>query len=153
MPPWGAVKGFGNLEPDKALTQEEILIVSAWVVGGAPQGDPALLPKFEPPSMPSGTRQLSDAILVSTRVVLEKGTCVAGIRPQTNKRIESARITAQLPDGRLEPLLWLYNYEPTWNHVFRFRTPLTFPRGTLISASSGMRYYLESLSTGPAREP
>lgn len=45
MPPWGAVKGFGNFKPDHALTQEEILIIAAWVIGGAPQGDPDWLPK------------------------------------------------------------------------------------------------------------
>src|SRR6185437_8349047 len=47
MPKWGAVKGFGNLSPDRGLTQEEIVILAAWVVGGAPQGDPALLPKTQ----------------------------------------------------------------------------------------------------------
>ncbi|HEY7306958.1 MAG TPA: cytochrome c, partial [Bryobacteraceae bacterium] len=48
MPPWGAVKGFGDLEPDHALSQEEIMIIAAWVIGGAPQGDPALAPKTGP---------------------------------------------------------------------------------------------------------
>src|SRR6266481_4227814 len=33
MPPWGAVKGFGDFSPDRALTQDEILIIAAWVVG------------------------------------------------------------------------------------------------------------------------
>ena len=42
MPPWGAVKGFGDLSPDGSLTQQEIAIIAAWVVGGAPEGDPAL---------------------------------------------------------------------------------------------------------------
>src|SRR3954449_13223643 len=45
MPPWGAVKGFGDLSPDHGLSQEEIMIIAAWVIGGAPQGNPALLPK------------------------------------------------------------------------------------------------------------
>src|ERR1700760_2037425 len=31
MPPFGAVKGFGSLAPDGALSQEEIMIISAWV--------------------------------------------------------------------------------------------------------------------------
>src|SRR5579875_1224089 len=41
MPPWGAVKGFGDLWPDEALSEEEIQIIAAWVVGGAPEGEPA----------------------------------------------------------------------------------------------------------------
>src|SRR3954466_14729205 len=43
MPPWGAVKGFGNLAPDNGLTEEEVLILAAWVIGGAPEGNPATL--------------------------------------------------------------------------------------------------------------
>src|SRR5437762_13592207 len=38
MPPWGAVKGFGDLAPDDSLSQEEITIIAAWVVGSAPPG-------------------------------------------------------------------------------------------------------------------
>ena len=48
MPPWGAVKGFRDLAPDGALTEPEIQIVAAWVVGGAPEGDSALLPLGKP---------------------------------------------------------------------------------------------------------
>jgi len=44
MPPWGAVKGFGNITPDEGLTEEELLIIARWVVGGSPEGNPALLP-------------------------------------------------------------------------------------------------------------
>ena len=44
MPPWGAVKGFGNITPDEGLTEEELLIIARWVVGGAPEVNPALLP-------------------------------------------------------------------------------------------------------------
>src|SRR6202171_1411842 len=46
MPPWGAVKGFGDFRDDQGLTQEELHLISDWVEGGAPEGDPALLPKL-----------------------------------------------------------------------------------------------------------
>src|ERR1051326_5272891 len=38
MPPWNAVKGFGDLFDDKSLTQEEIAVISNWVEGGSPEG-------------------------------------------------------------------------------------------------------------------
>src|SRR6187455_1350790 len=58
MPPWGAVKGFGEFRNDQGLTQEQIELITAWVEGGVPEGDPADLesnPKIpEPaPSIPS----------------------------------------------------------------------------------------------------
>src|ERR671912_833704 len=44
MPPWGAVKGFGDFRDDASLTQEEIMRIAEWVEGGAPEGDPIYLP-------------------------------------------------------------------------------------------------------------
>ena len=44
MPPWNAVKGFGRFKNDLGLTQEELALIAAWVEGGAPEGDPMLMP-------------------------------------------------------------------------------------------------------------
>jgi hypothetical protein len=152
MPPWGAVKGFGELSPDQGLTQEEIFIIAAWVIGGAPQGDAALLAKDQQPAQPASQGSLSDALLVSTGTVLRKPLTVAGIRPQCETRIDSVRITARLPDGRIEPLVWLYRYDPRWKQVFRFPRALKLPRGTMIEASSPLHYYLETIrAPSPAR--
>ena len=67
MPPWGAAKGFGDLSPDGALSQEEILIISAWVVGGAPEGDPATLPKNEIAMPSAALGSFAAAVQVSTK--------------------------------------------------------------------------------------
>ena len=88
---------------------------------------------------------MTDALLVSTRTVLKKTLRIAGIKPQPEKLVDSARITARLPDGRIEPLLWLYRYDPDWDRVFRFREQVILPRGTAVEASHPLRYYLETL--------
>ena len=44
MPPWNAVKGFGEFKNDHGLAQEDIQIIAEWVEGGAPQGNPLYLP-------------------------------------------------------------------------------------------------------------
>ena len=54
MPPWGAVKGFGQFQDDQGLTQEQIGLIADWVEGGAPEGDPALPPKA--PGFPKRSR-------------------------------------------------------------------------------------------------
>jgi hypothetical protein len=47
MPPFAAVKGFGEVRDEGALTQEELHLIADWVEGGAPEGDdPKLLPKI-----------------------------------------------------------------------------------------------------------
>ena len=44
MPPWGAVKGFGDFRDDQALTPEQIELIGDWVEGGSPEGEPKDLP-------------------------------------------------------------------------------------------------------------
>src|SRR5882724_7640470 len=60
MPPWQAVKGFGEFRDDRGLTQEELETISSWVEGGAPEGDPKYLPSlpklktWQDPAAPKG---------------------------------------------------------------------------------------------------
>lgn len=44
MPPWPAVKGFGDFRNAPPLTQREIDVIVNWVEGGAPPGKPEDLP-------------------------------------------------------------------------------------------------------------
>ncbi len=143
MPPWGAVKGFGDLKPDHALSQEEILIIAAWVIGGAPQGNPALMPKAAPKTAVSTLPNASDSQIVVTRAALQKPVTLFGIRPAPAANVDSARITAHLPDGRIQPLVWLYQFNAKSNRVFFFRKPLALPAGTVIESSAPLRLALE----------
>src|SRR5262245_43755360 len=38
MPPWGAVKGYGEFRNDNSLTLEELERIVAWNEGGKPEG-------------------------------------------------------------------------------------------------------------------
>jgi len=146
MPPWGAVKGFGDLEPDHALSQEEIMIIAAWVIGGAPQGDPTLAPKTAD-SKAAGHPEpkLRDLQTVATRTKLDEPLSLAGIRPLPSAPVNSSRITARLPDGRIQPLVWLYQFSDRSNKVFCFRAPLALPAGTVVESSEPLRFALEGL--------
>jgi hypothetical protein len=148
MPPWGAVKGFGNFSPDRALTQEEILIIAAWVVGGAPEGNPALLPSQ--PSEPLGQPVLAtrDAVVITTPATLRDAVTVVGIRPLPESAVDSARVVAYLPNGDIEPLIWLYQFDPKWNRTFYFREPLELPAGARIQSTRRVRVALETDVSG-----
>jgi hypothetical protein len=153
MPPWGAVKGFGDLAPDHGLTQEEILIIAAWVVGGAPEGNPAMLPKL-PPSVRAAVPKLRDAGIVTDRVTLAKPVTLLGIRPLSTSPVASARIVARLPEGRTEPLLWLYRYDSRQERVFAFRRPVLLPAGSVVESDAPLKYALEAPVAGAiAPEP
>ena len=132
MPPWGAVKGFGTFRNDNALSPAQTNMIVSWVEGGVPEGNPGDLPN--PPEV-SETRPIersSNEVLISGETTLERGLLVAGLRPQEVPDEGSLHITAELPDGRVEPLLWLYNYREEYEHPFLFETPIELPLGTVI---------------------
>jgi hypothetical protein len=144
MPPWGAVKGFGDLSPDNGLSQEDILILAAWVIGGAPEGDPRLLLKVAPPTATTNELPLlKDGITIDTRADLKQPLRVLGIRPLPTNSVKSSRVIARFPDGRIQPLVWLYQFEPEFKRTFTFRQPLDMPRGTVVESSTPLRFALE----------
>jgi len=125
MPPWGAVKGYGDFEPDRGLSPEEINLLAEWVEGGAPEGDPALLPEkrrsFPPaPPLAGVVQELRGPIR------LRGGLELLGFR--TNQR---ARITAELPDGSREPLLWILE-PPRQPTDYILRRPRRYPPGAVL---------------------
>jgi hypothetical protein len=121
MPPWGAVKGFGEFKNDQGLTQEQIELIAEWVEGGAPEGDPKLLPKV--PEFAGDERpRLRSGISVEGTLTLKTAITLAGIEPQKIRDGGSVMVTATRPDGSVEPLLWLYNYKLRFPHIYWYQS-------------------------------
>jgi hypothetical protein len=133
MPPWGAVKGFGNFQNDQGLTQQQIELIADWVEGGITKGNnPKALPpvpKFEPPA---AFRLPANAIRAGDGLTLKAGVTVDGLYPQHVPEGTSMQIIAALPDGGIEPLIWLYEFKDSSRHPFLFRKPLELPPQTVI---------------------
>ncbi len=127
MPPWGAVKGFGDFANDKGLTQEEINLIAEWAEGGAPEGDPNLLPP-KPRKFPAPIEAKGRSVAVPIR--LETPLLLTAIRARA-----ATQVTVELPDGTVEPLLWLM-LPLKEERDFILRQPLTLPAGTLIQATA-----------------
>jgi hypothetical protein len=132
MPPWGAVKGFGDFRNDQALTPEQLEVIVSWADGGVPEGEQKDLPpvpKFDdtkPGSPPKGSLLVSGDFTLKTNLKLD------GLWPRQVPAKASFQVTALLPDGSLEPLLWMQEYKPEWGHAFLLRAPLELPKGTVI---------------------
>ena len=133
MPPWGAVKGFGNFRNDQSLSQEQIELITRWVDGGARRGNNAdLLPKL-PEFKPSHPAiDTTGGVRVSGSITLARPLVLDGLLPEQVPPGRSFQIVAVLPQGRVEPLLWLHGYDARYQHAFLLRTPMTLPTGTLI---------------------
>jgi len=132
MPPWGAIKGFGDFRNDQALTQEQLEMITSWVEGGVPEGDPKDLRPAPVFSTAPSNDPVDGGIVVSGEFTLDHAFKVDGLIPQKAPDSGSLQITADLPDGATEPLLWLYEYKPAYKHPFLFRTPIDLPASTII---------------------
>lgn len=133
MPPWGAVKGFGSFRNDQSLTQEQIELFRRWVDGGIRRGNnPRVLPK-EPTFAPVAPIELpANLFRVTGPITLRASMVLDGVFPEKVPDGRSVRIVAERPDGRMEPLLWLHEYDHRYAHAFLFRRPLHLPSGTVI---------------------
>lgn len=136
MPPWGAVKGFGDFRNEQALTPEQIELVADWVEGGAPEGEPKDLPpppKSKAPevALKAAQRPLAQ-VAVGPDFKLMHSLKLTGILPTKVKPNASFQVVAELPDASIQPLLWLQPFKPEYHHEFWLRNPLDLPRGTVI---------------------
>ena len=131
MPPWGAVKGFGDFRNDQALTAEQIELITDWVQDDTPKGNnPRMLPALPKFAPPESTAVPADAIRVTGTMSLKSAVLLDGLLP--DGAADNARIVAVRPDGTVEPLLWLYGYREKYRHAFLLRKPLALPAGTII---------------------
>jgi len=132
MPPWGAIKGFGDFRNDQGLTPEEFELIVRWSEGGVPEGelvDLPPMPKFDAPSVPDS---MPGEIVASGDLQLTRAFTLGGLVPRQVPAKASFQILAELPDGSVQPLLWLVNYKPEFRHPFILRKDLELPARTVI---------------------
>jgi hypothetical protein len=132
MPPWGAVKGFGDYRNDRALTPEQIEVIESWADGGVPEGEPKDLPAKLDPTEDWPSEQSHPTIAVSGEFKVAHDMMLDGLLPITIPDKGTFQVTAELPDGSVEPLLWIQDYKTKYAHPFLLRTPLELPPGTVI---------------------
>jgi hypothetical protein len=132
MPPWGAVKGFGDYRDDQAMTPEQLELIAEWVDGGAPEGEEKDLPPMPKFDTPPVSTHYPDAIAVSGDFKLKSELMLDGLFPQKVPEKASLQITAELPDGSVVPLLWLLPFKPAYGHPFFLRAVVELPGGTII---------------------
>jgi hypothetical protein len=132
MPPWNAVKGFGEFKNDHGLTQEDMEIIAEWVEGGAPEGNPLYVPpkpEFSPEVQGDDGGQ---RLTLSGETILKRPVEAIGIQPIQIPVSGVIQAIAQRPDGSVEPLVWVERFNPHFNATYYFRNTLQFPAGTKI---------------------
>ncbi|MCC6292596.1 MAG: cytochrome c [Bryobacterales bacterium] len=147
MPPWGAVKGFGEFKNEEGLSQEELHMIADWVEGGAPEGDPAFLPQDPKTAAaavaeePSGNGVAGRGPVLTGRLRLGRPLMLHGLRPQTPPP-DNAKLIARLPSGEIIPIVWFYGMTAKFLHPFWLRAPRPLPAGAELILSGGVSVQL-----------
>lgn len=135
MPPWNAVKGFGDLYDDRSLTQEEISVVSNWVEGGAPEGQAIYAP--EPPKfsegMDAGPTAPQKSATVTSALAVKDSVELFGIMPVGIEPNDSVQVIASRPDGSIVPLLWVKQANADYSQIYYYSNDVPLPPGSKIS--------------------
>jgi hypothetical protein len=78
-----------------------------------------------------------DTIGVAGSLTLDRPVTVEGLYPQHVPKAVSMQVVAALPNGDVEPMVWLYEYQDVYRHPFLFRRPLALPVGSVIRGVRG----------------
>src|SRR2546426_6992716 len=133
MPPWGAIKGFGDFRNDQGLSQAELELITDWVDSDTPKGNnPNTLPKEPKLDKLPTVKVPKNGIAISGDLTLDRGLTLDGLFPERVPAGAAIRVVASLPDGATQPLLWLYEYTDSYQHPFLFRNSVNLPAGTVI---------------------
>jgi hypothetical protein len=124
MPPWSPIKGFGNFRNDPSLTALEMEMITQWAEGGAPEGDPAFLQKRPPTAIGRTSQPLR---LWPAPPVIRQTRTLTAIRASG-----PTEVSAMLPDGSIEHLLWIRDKRSDWKQTYIFRSPVRLPGGTKL---------------------
>jgi hypothetical protein len=140
MPPWDPVKGVGQFRDDPSLSQPEMDLLVSWVEGGAPEGNPIYLPA-QTPLKEAATDPGGHGIELRESTTLRAPLVLTGIRAEG-----PLELSAILPDGSVQHLIWITEFRPQWNRTYVLRTPLKLPRGSrIVLTGSGV----ELVETAP----
>ncbi len=135
MPPWGAVKGFGDFRNDPSLTQEEIGLISDWVEGGSPEGEKIYMPEMKSGLFKTTSAKGRSQLTVTGSFLLKQPMYVVAVEPR--QLGAATQVIAEMPDGGVEPLIWVLNPAQAVHREFQYDSAVLLPKGARIVAPQG----------------
>jgi tetratricopeptide (TPR) repeat protein len=89
-----------------------------------------------------------DNYVIADSFVLPVDAEVQAVQPHAHYRARDVQGMATLPDGSTRWLIYIKDWDFRWQHVYRYVTPFTLPKGTTLS----VRYTFDN-SAGNPRNP
>jgi hypothetical protein len=89
-------------------------------------------------SMPHGTNRLNIApgdnhYVVENTFTVPGNVELQGIFPHAHLLCREIKVTATLPDGTIEPLIWIKDWDWNWQDFYQYSHVLQVPRGTKVT--------------------
>ena len=72
---------------------------------------------------------------VTSQLILPYSVDIIGLFPHMHLLGKECRATATLPDGTTRPLIWIKDWDFSWQTYYSFQKPLRLPAGTRVDAS------------------
>lgn len=95
---------------------------------------------------------VSDYPVVASATI-ENDSLLYNLAPHMHYRGKSVSYSARYPDGRVDELLSIPNFQHNWQMVYRLRKPLFLPAGTVIQAEGVFDNSVSNLlNPNPAQE-
>ena len=81
----------------------------------------------------------------SDSFVLPVDVEVHAVQPHAHYLAREVRGTARLPDGRVQPLIYIKDWDFRWQQFYRYVAPFTLPKGTTLS----MEFVFDNSAANP----
>jgi len=69
---------------------------------------------------------------VTDWAVVPENVELIGIVPHAHLLCKEMKVDARLPDGKVEPLIWIKDWDFNWQGQYRYAEPVDLPKGTRI---------------------
>jgi hypothetical protein len=99
------------------------------------------------PAAPAGSTEKS----VSQGAKFESGATFFAVRAKDLAKGSTVQVLAMRPDGSVEPLVWIYQYNPDFQRTYYYREPVTLPAGTRIVMSPPNAGSVELFTASPPK--
>ena len=91
--------------------------------------------------IPAGENQY----VVKASATLPMDAEVIGVFPHAHYLCKDMKVDAKLPDGSVQPLIWIKDWDFNWQGSYRYVSPIKLPKGTEIA----MQYTYDNSTANP----
>jgi len=84
-------------------------------------------------------------VVIQDSAVVPQDIELIGITPHAHWLCKEMKVTATLPDGKVEPLIWIKDWDFNWQGQYRYTSSMKLPKGTRVD----MRYVYDNSENNP----